>query len=86
MVSGLISVLLVLCGTVGLWAWRSYRVAMKRAQRAILDSQKRALDAAQTERDQTDVEISGLDGHGLAAAIDAAFPSSRPDLHSDDAD
>ena len=86
MVSGLISALLVLCGTVGLWFYGSYRRAMKRAHRAILDSQKRVLDAAQTEHDETDVEISGLDGDGLAAAVDAAFPSSKPDLHSDDAD
>jgi len=85
MVSGLISALLVL-GTAVLWFFGSYRRAMKRAQRAILDSQRRVLDAAESERDQTDVEISGLDGHDLATAIDAAFPSSRPDLHSDDAD
>ena len=83
MVSGLISALLVL-GTAGLWFFGSYRRAMKRAQRAILASQKRVLDAAQDERDQTDAEISGLEGHDLAAAIDDAF-RSKPDLHSDDA-
>ena len=83
MVSGLISALLVL-GTAGLWFFGSYRRAMKRAQRAILASQKRVLDAAQDERDQTDAEISGLDGHDLTAAIDDAF-RSKPDLHSDDA-
>jgi hypothetical protein len=60
-------------------------MAMKRAHRAILDSQRRVIDAAQAERDQTDAVIENLGGHDLAAAVDAAFPSSKPDLHSDDA-
>ena len=85
MVSGLISALLTLCGVAALWAWRSYRMAMKRAHGAILDSQKRVLDAAQTERDQTDAEIDRLGSRDLAAAIDDAF-RSKSDLHSDDAD
>ena len=85
MVSGLLTALLALCGAVGLWFYGSYRRAMKRAQRAVLDSQKRVIDAAQTERDRVDVVIENLDGHDLAAAIDDAFPSQKPDLHSDDA-
>ena len=85
MLSGLISVLLVLCGTVGLWAWRSYRMAMKRAQRAILASQKRIIDAAQAEHDETGEVIENLDGHDLATAIDDAFPGSGTELPPDDA-
>ena len=85
MVSGLLSALLALCGAAGLWFYGSYRRAMNRAHRAVLDSQKRVLDAAESEHDETDAEISGLDGHDLAAAIDDAF-RSKPDLHSDDAD
>ena len=84
MVSGLISALLVL-GTAGLWFFGSYRRAMQRARRAILDSQKRITDAAQTEHDRTDVEISGLDGDALATAIDDAFPGSGTELSPDDA-
>ena len=85
MVSGLVSALLVL-GTAVLWFWSQYRKSMNRAHRAILDSQKRVIDAAESEHDETEAKISGLDGDALAAAVDAAFPSSRPDLHSDDAD
>ena len=86
MVSGLISVLLALCGAAGLWAWAQYRMAMKRAHRAILDSQRQVLSNAESERDRTEAKISGLDGHDLAAAIDAAFPSQKSDVHPDDAD
>ena len=86
MVSGLLTALLVLCGTAAAWFIGSYRRAMKRAHRAVLDSQKRVLDAAESEHDETDAEISGLDGDALSSAVDAAFPGSRPDLHSDDAD
>ena len=91
MVSGLISALLVL-GTAGLWFFGSYRRAMNRAQRAILDSQKRVLDAAQTEHDETEVrlhsvetEIDELGLSDLGAAVDAAFSDGGP-LHPDDAD
>ena len=59
---------------------------MKRAQGAILDSQRRVIDAARDERDRVDVEIGGLDGDDLATAVDAAFPSQKPDVPSDDAD
>ena len=63
---------------------------MKRAQRAILDSQKRITDAAQAEHDETEVrlhsvetEIDELGLPDLATAIDDAF-GGRP-LPSDDA-
>jgi len=79
--SAVISALSALLG-VGLWVW--YR-AMKRAQRAILASQKQVIDAAQTERDQTDAEIDRLGSRDLAAAVDAAFPGSGTELHPDDA-
>ena len=84
-VSGLLTALLVLCGTAAAWFYGSYRRAMKRAHRAILDSQKRVLDAAQAEHDRTDAEISGLDGDALATAIDDAFPGSGTELSPDDA-
>ena len=85
MVSGLLALLTLFGAAAGAWFFGSYRRAMKRAQRAILDSQKRVLDAAQDERDRTDVVIENLDGHELGAAIDDAF-RSKPDLHPDDAD
>ena len=84
MSSGLISALLVL-GTAGLWFYGSYRKAMKRAHRAILDSQKRIIDAAQTEHDETGEVIENLGGHDLATAIDDAFPGSGTELSPDDA-
>ena len=90
--STVISALLVLCGTAGLWFYGSYRRAMKRAQGAILDSQKRVLDAAQDERDQTEVrlhsvetEIDELGLSNLGAAVDAAFGDGGP-VPPDDAD
>ena len=86
MVSGLLALLTLFGAAAGAWFFGSYRRAMKRAQRAILDSQKRVLDAAQTERDQTGVVIESLDGDDLSSAVDAAFPSQKSDLHSDDAD
>ena len=65
---------------------------MKRAQRAILDSQKRVLDAAQAEHDETEVrlhsvetEIDELGLSDLGATVDAAFGDGGP-LPSDDAD
>ena len=85
MVSGLLATLLSLCAAVGFWFWAQYRKAMNRAHRAVLDSQKRVLDAAESEHDETEAKISGLDGDGLAAAIDGAFPSSKPNLPPDDA-
>ena len=92
MVSGLISALLTLCGVAALWAWRSYRMAMKRAHRAIQDSQKRITDAAQAEHDETEVrlhsvetEIDELGLSDLGAAVDAVFSDGGP-LPSDDAD
>ena len=85
--SAVITALSALLG-VGLWVW--YR-AMKRAQRAILASQKRVLDAAESEHDRIEVnligvssEIDSLDLSGLAAAVDDAFKG--PDLPPDDAD
>ena len=64
---------------------------MKRAHRAIQDSQKRVLDAAQAEHDETEVrllsvetEIDELGLSDLGAAIDGAF-NGEP-LPSDDAD
>tara|TARA_B100001971_G_C17847845_1_gene361901 strand:- start:63 stop:266 length:204 start_codon:yes stop_codon:yes gene_type:complete len=64
---------------------------MKRAHRAILASQRRVLDAAQTEHDETGVrlhsvetEIDELGLSGLGAAVDDAF-NGEP-LPSDDAD
>ena len=86
MVSGLLSALLALCGAAGLWFYGSYRRAMNRAHRAVQDSQRRVIDAAQTERDRADVVIENLDGHDLATAVDAAFPGSGTELHPDDAD
>tara|TARA_B100000678_G_scaffold249098_1_gene223272 strand:- start:245 stop:502 length:258 start_codon:yes stop_codon:yes gene_type:complete len=71
---------------IGLWFWSRYRKAMNRAYRAVQDSQRRVIDAAQTERDQTGVVIESLDGDDLSSAVDAAFPSQKSDLHSDDAD
>ena len=84
MVSFFLSALTALMG-IGLWFWAQYRKAMNRAHRAVLDSQKRVLDAAQAEHDETEAKISGLDGHDLATAVDAAFSSQKPDLHPDDA-
>ena len=91
MPSGLLTALLVLCGTAGLWFFGSYRRAMNRAQRAILDSQKRITDAAQAEHDETEVrlhsvetEIDELGLSDLAGAVDAAFSDGEP-LPSDDA-
>jgi hypothetical protein len=91
MLSGLISALLTLYGVAALWAWRSYRMAMKRAHRAILDSQKRVLSNAEEDRARIEVElvgieseIDGLMGHDLGAAIDDAFDGEP--LPSDDAD
>ena len=86
MVSGLLTTLLCLCAAVGFWFIGSYRRAMRRAHRAIQDSQKRIIDAAQAEHDETDVVIENLDGHDLATAVDAAFPGSGTELHPDDAD
>lgn len=85
MPSGLLTALLVLCGTAAAWFFGSYRRAMKRAQRAILDSQKRITDAAQAEHDETGEVIENLDGHDLATAIDDAFPGSGTELSPDDA-
>ena len=93
MSSGLLTALLVLCGTAAAWFFGSYRRAMRRAQRAILDSQKRITDAAQTEHDETEArlhsvesEISGLmDPDDLASRVDAVFSDGEP-LPSDDAD
>ena len=79
---------------VGLWFFGSYRRAMKRAHRAILDSQKRVLDAAQTEHGETEVrlhsveaEIDSLDLCGLAIAVDNSYPrpGTDPVLSPDDA-
>jgi hypothetical protein len=77
---------------IGLWFWFQYRRAMKRAQRAILDSQRRVTDAAQAEHDETEVrlhsvetEIDELGLSDLGAAVDAVFSDGRP-LPSDDAD
>ena len=65
---------------------------MKRAPRAILDSQKRVRDAAQAEHDETEVrlhsvetEIDELGVSDLAATVDAVFSDGGP-LPSDDAD
>ena len=65
---------------------------MKRAQRAILDSQKRITAAAQAEHDETEVrlhsvetEIDELGLPDLAATVDAVFSDGGP-LPSDDAD
>ena len=93
MPSGLLTALLVLCGTAGLWFFGSYRRAMKRAQRAILDSQKRVLDAAEEDRARIEVELVGveseidglMDHADLAATVDAVFSDGEP-LPSDDAD
>ena len=92
MVSGLLTALLTLCGVAAAWFYGSYRRAMKRARRAILDSQKRVLDAAQAEHDETEVrlhsvetEIDELGLSDLGAAVDAAFGDGGP-LPSDDAD
>ncbi len=91
MSSGLLTALLALCGAAGLWFFGSYRRAMKRAHRAILDSQRRIIDAAQTEHDETEVrlhsvetEIDELGLSDLATAIDDAFNGGT--LPSDDAD
>ena len=77
---------------VGLWFWFQYSRAMKRARGVILASQKRVLDAAQTEHDETEVrlhsvetEIDELGLSDLGAAVDAAFSDGGP-LPSDDAD
>ena len=70
---------------VGLWFWVQSRKAMKRAHGAILASQKRVLDAAQAEHDETGEVIENLDGHDLATAIDDAFPGSGTELSPDDA-
>tara|TARA_B100001750_G_C15406623_1_gene545544 strand:- start:70 stop:369 length:300 start_codon:yes stop_codon:yes gene_type:complete len=90
--SGLLTALLTLCGVAVLWFFGSYRRAMKRAHRAILDSQKRVLDAAQAEHDETEVrlhsvetEIDELGLSDLASAVDAVFSDGGP-LPSDDAD
>ena len=90
MVSGLLTALLTLCGVAAAWFFGSYRRAMRRAQRAILDSQKRVLDAAQAEHDETEVrlhsvetEIDELGLSDLATAIDDAFNGGT--LPSDDA-
>ena len=90
--SGLLTALLILCGTAAAWFFGSYRRAMKRAHRAIQDSQKRIIDAAQDERDQTEVrlhsvetEIDELGLSDLASAVDAVFSDGEP-LPSDDAD
>ncbi len=85
MPSGLLATLLCLCAAAGAWFFGSYRRAMKRAQRAILDSQKRITDAAQAEHDETGEVIENLDGHDLATAIDDAFPGSGTELSPDDA-
>ena len=92
MPSGLLTALLVLCGTAGLWFFGSYRRAMKRAHRTIQDSQKRITDAAQAEHDETEVrlhsvetEIDELGLSDLAATVDAVFSDGGP-LPSDDAD
>ena len=92
MVSGLLTALLVLCGTAAAWFIGSYRQAMKRAQRAVLDSQKRVLDAAEKDRSRIEVELVGIESeidglmdHDLAGAVDAAFSDGKP-LHPDDAD
>ena len=89
--SGLISALLVL-GTAGLWFYGSYRKAMKRAHRAILDSQKRVLSNAEKDRARIEIELVGIeseidglmDPDDLGAAIDDAFDGEP--LPSDDAD
>ena len=64
---------------------------MKRAHRAILDSQKRVLSNAEKDRARIEIElvgieseIDGLMGHDLGAAIDDAFDGEP--LPSDDAD
>ena len=93
MSSGLLAALLALVGAAaGAWFFGSYRRAMQRARRAILDSQKRITDAAQTEHDETEVrlhsvetEIDELGLSDLAGAVDAAFGDGGP-LPSDDAD
>lgn len=63
---------------------------MKRAQRAVLDSQKQVIDAAQAEHDETEVrlhsvetEIDELGLSDLGAAVDGAFDGGP--LPSDDA-
>ena len=89
--SGLLTALLTLFGAAaGAWFFGSYRRAMRRAQRAILDSQKQVIDAAQTEHDRIEVklvgvssEIDSLDLSGLATAVDDAFKGA--DLPPDDA-
>ena len=98
MVSGLISALLVL-GTAGLWFFGSYRRAMKRAHRAIQDSQKRITDAAEKDRARIEIELVGIeseidglmDPDDLASRVDAVFGGGEPvdgaeSMPSDDAD
>ena len=91
MVSGLLTALLTLCGVAAAWFFGSYRRAMKRAHRAIQDSQKRITDAAEKDRARIEIklvgiesEIDGLMGHDLAGAVDAALSDGGP-LPSDDA-
>ena len=92
MPTGLLAALLTLFGVAAAWFFGSYRRAMNRAQRAILDSQKRITDAAQAEHDETEVrlhsvetEIDELGLSDLASAVDAVFSDGGP-LPSDDAD
>ena len=90
--SGLLALLTLFGAAAGAWLFGSYRRAMNRAQRAILDSQKRIIDAAQTEHDETEVrlrsvetEIEELGLSDLAGRIDSVFGASGP-LPPDDAD
>ena len=83
---------------VGLWFYGSHRRAMKRAHRAILDSQKRVLSNAEKEHDETEVrlhsvetEIEELGLSDLASRVDAVFSGGEPldgaeSMPSDDAD
>lgn len=91
MPSGLLAALLTLFGVAAAWFFGSYRRAMKRAHRAILDSQKRVLDASEKDRARIEVELVGIESeidglmdHDLGAAIDDAFDGEP--LPSDDAD
>lgn len=92
MPTGLLAALLTLFGVAAAWFFGSYRRAMQRARRAILDSQKRVLSNAEKEHDETEVrlhsvetEIDELGLSDLGAAVDSAFSDGEP-LPSDDAD
>ena len=93
MSSGLLTALLALFGAAAAWFFGSYRRAMKRAHRAIQDSQKRVLDAAEKDRSRIEVELVGIereidglmDPDDLAGAVDAVFGDGET-LPSDDAD